>query len=144
MRARLVTNLMLGGHVARDFINLAAAKPHAISPDIPPKEPAAHDILDFFEDRDTPFLDEAVPIRKLVRVLTESLNGTPPADDAGRTIGARLFRGCKVRLRGIPDRLFIIRDIYWDYGEVKVKEIGSDTSYLVPWDCLKIVTEQEG
>jgi hypothetical protein len=81
-----------------------------------------------------------------VRVLTESLRGTPNvvADDEGRIEVANLYRGCRVRLRGIPERQFTIIDIYWDYGEVRIKEIGQDRMfYLVPWDCLEIVREQK-
>ena len=101
MKARLLSNSMRSGHVARDFIALAHVNPNSSTPDIRPKTPAAHYVLDSFEDRNRPFPDEPGPIKRLVRVLTGGLQGIPNllAGDNGKTNGARLFKGCPVRLR---------------------------------------------
>ncbi|MGO9569307.1 MAG: hypothetical protein ACLP5H_17360 [Desulfomonilaceae bacterium] len=147
MKAQLITNSMRMGSVARDYLRLVHANQNPSTADTQPKAPAAHEVLGFFEDQDLSLrVDPAVPIKLLVRVLTESLRGTPSlaTDDNRRIEGANLFKGCRVRLRGIPERQFVIRDIYWDYGEVRIKEMGQDRLfYLVPWDCLEIIQEQE-
>ncbi len=76
-------------------------------------------------------------------VLTESLQGTPNlvGDNNGRIDGARLFRGCRVRLRGIPERTFVVKKIFWDFGEARIREIGGAAEYVVPWDCLELCKE---
>ena len=105
---------------------------------------AAHDLLDCFEETQESFLDKhVIPIKRLVRGLNESLSGIPSllSEKDGTMSGAGLFKRCKVRLPGIPERQFIIHDIYWDYGEVRVREIGTRVEYVLPWDCLRICHE---
>jgi hypothetical protein len=144
MKARLLTTEIKTGQVARDFIHLASENQDRSRNDTGSEFRPAHAVLESFEDQSRSIpADSIVPIKRLVKVLTESLQGMPGlVTDDGRTSGARLFRGLKVRLRGIPERQFIIRDIYWDFGEARIKEIGADTFYLVPWDCLEIIQEQ--
>ena len=86
-----------------------------------------------------------VPIKPLVIVLTEGLLGIPNlvADADGRIDGSRLYRGCRVWLRGIPERQFIVRAIFWDEGEARVRELGTEIEYLLPWDCLRFSGERE-
>ena len=144
MKARLFTNFMRSGHIARDFIQLALADPNSAPCNARPNEKAACAVLESLEDQDRSLpVDPVVPIKSLVIVLTESLQGIPVADTDGGISGARLYRGCPVRLRGLPERRFIIRDIYWDYEEVRVLELGTEVYYLVPWDCLQFDEEQE-
>lgn len=148
MKARFLVRSMTTGQVATDFIRLVHANQNPSTADTRPKAPEANEVLESFEgqDRSVP-VDPIVPIKRLVMVLTEGLRGMPDllADDSGRIDGSRLYKGCRVRLRGIPERQFVIRDIYWDYGEVRIKEIGQDRLfYLVPWDCLEIVREHTG
>jgi len=146
MKARLFTNSMQSGHVARDYIRLVREGHNSLTADTRPDGKAARAVLESFEDQNQSIpADPVVPIKPLVRILTESLRGTPNlvADDDGRMDGARLFKGCKVQLRGIPERQFIIRDIYWDYEETRVSEIGTDVEYVLPWDCLRLSEEQE-
>lgn len=147
MKARFLVRSMTTGHVATDYLRLVHANQNPSTADTRPKAPAAHEVLEFFDDQDRSLpVDPVVPIQRLVRVLTEGLQGTPNlvANDNGRMDGARLYRGCKVRLRGIPERQFIIRDIYWDYKEARVSEIGTDdVEYVLPWDCFRFLDEQE-
>ena len=46
-----------------------------------------------------------------------------------------------MRLVGIPERQFIIREIFWDYEEVRLGAPGTNTEYVVPWDCLELDEE---
>jgi hypothetical protein len=146
MKARLFANTMHGGHVARDYIRLVQRSHSSTGLRVPPNRQTAHAVLESFGDQDRAHeLDPVVPIKSLIPVLTESLRGTPGPrnDDEDGIEGANLYRGCRVRLRGISDRQFVVREIFWDYGEVRIKEIGQDRMfYLVPWDCLEIVSER--
>jgi len=54
-----------------------------------------------------------------------------------REIGARLFKGCRVKLVGVPQRRFVVDDIFWDYEAVRLRELGCDIEYVVPWDCVE-------
>ena len=124
MKARLLTNELQSGHIARDFIHLALGHHNSTPRGATPVGKAAHVLLESFEDHDRPHLPEPViPIKRLVKVMTEGLQGMPnlSVDGEGRIEGAKLYRGCKVRLRGIPERRFIIYEIYWDYEEVRVR-----------------------
>jgi hypothetical protein len=147
MKARLLRNSLQSGNVARDYIRLVTENNNCSASDVRPAAQLAHEVLGFLEAYERPIpVESVVPIKSLITVLTESLRGTPSlaTDDNRRIEGANLFKGCRVRLRGIPERQFVIRDIYWDYGEVRIKEIGQDRLfYLVPWDCLEIIQEQE-
>jgi hypothetical protein len=146
MKARFLVRSMTTGQVATDFIRLVNANQNRSTADTQPKAPAAQEVLEFFEgqDRSVP-VDPIVPIKRLVMVLTEGLRGMPDllADDSGRIEGAGLYRGLKVRLRGIPERKFIISDIFWEYEEARVREIGTNIEYLLPWDCLRFNGERE-
>jgi len=146
MKARLLTNSMLAGNASRDYLRLVYEGQKSSTPEIRLKCPAAHDLLDSFEEYCKPFVEQPViPIKRLVSGLNESLQGVPSllTDKDGNISGAGLFKGCKARLRGIPERLFIVCEIYWDYEEVRIKEIGGDTDgdiqYVVPWDCLEVI-----
>jgi hypothetical protein len=146
MKARLLKNSLQNGHIARDYIRLVQRNQGLSTADVAPEENAAHAVLESFEhqDRSTP-ADSIVPIKPLVRGLTESLRGTSNlvADDKCRIDGASLYRGCPVQIVGIPERLFIVRDVYWDYAEVRIKQKGKSTEYVLPWDCLRFVEEPE-
>jgi hypothetical protein len=145
MKARLLATAITTGHVAADFIRMVHANQNPSAADKPPQAPAAHAVLELFDDQDRSLpVDPVVPIKRLVRVLTEGLRGMPNlvGDDDGTISGARLFKGCKVRLRGIPERQFIIHDIYWDYQEVRVRQLGSSSvEYVLPWYCLRLSEE---
>jgi hypothetical protein len=144
MRARLARNWMQLGHIARDYIRMVEESQNSSTANPKSEGRAAHTILESLEDQDRSLpVDPVVPIKSLVTVLTESLQGMPVADTDGGISGARLYRGCPVRLRGLPERRFIIRDIYWDCEEVRVLELGTEVYYLVPWDCLQFDEEQE-
>jgi hypothetical protein len=148
MKAQFITNSMRIGSVARDYVRLVYENQKCSTAHTRPKTPAAQEVLEFFEDHDRPLqVDPIVLIKRLVRVLTEGLRDMPNllADDNGRIDGSRLYRGCRVRLRGVPERQFIVREIFWDCEEVRIKEIGQDRLfYLVPWDCLETVREHTG
>ena len=47
------------------------------------------------------------------------------------------------RLAGIPERVFVIVDFDWDRGKVRIKEVGGTGRYVLPWDCLEFVEEQQ-
>ncbi len=144
MKARLLTNAMQLGHVSRDCIRLVREDHHPSTPILRPHAQRAVDVLESFQDTNSlPPADPAVPVRRLVRVLTEGLRGTlSRLPEDSRIEGARLFRGCRVRLAGIPERVFVVVDFDWDRGEVRIKELGGGTQYLLPWDCLEFVEEQ--
>lgn len=146
MKAQLLRNSLQSGHVARDYIRFVTENNKYSKSDVRATERLARGMLEFLEAQERPILDDpVVPIKNLITVLTESLRrtGSMAADDEGRTEGANLYRGCRVRLRGIPERQFVIYEILWDYGEVRIKELGQERLfYLVPWDCLEIIREQ--
>ena len=144
MRAKLFANSMQCGHIARDFIDLTRRNQKSALAGTGREGKAARVVLESFEDQNRALpIDPVVPIQRLVTVLTESLQGMPSlVSDNGRPSGASLFRGLKVRLRGVPGRKFAIRDIYWDFQEVRVSEIGAEVDYVVPWDCLRFHAEQ--
>ena len=146
MKAQFITNSMRMGSVARDYVRLVCENQKSSTAHTQPKAPAAHEVLEFFEDQDRSLpVDSIVPIKRLVMVLTEGLCGVPDllTDDNGRTDGSRLYRGCRVRLRGIPERTFVVKKVFWDFGEARIKEIGRDAEYVVPWDCLEFTQQQE-
>jgi hypothetical protein len=143
MKARLLSTAIRTGHAALDFIRLAQRNDHSSASAARPKAQLANAILESLDDQDRTLPDFAVPIKRLVTVLTESLHGMPLDNPGDRIEGAKLYRGCKVQLRGIPERRFIIRDIYWDDQEVRVKELGAEIYYLLPWDCIEFDEEQE-
>jgi hypothetical protein len=146
MKARLLRNSLKSGHVASDYIRLVTKNKNYSASDVRPVVQLAHAVLESFEDQSRSIPDDpVVPIKNLITVLSESLRRTASmaADDEGRTEGANLYRGCRVRLRGIPERQFVIHEIFWDCGEVRIKEIGRDRLfYLVPWDCLEMAEEK--
>ncbi len=89
-----------------------------------PWSQAAHDVLESFRDHNEPIPEEpAPPVKCLVRALNRGLQGMPEllADEQGRMSGARLYVGCPVRVVGIPERKFFIREIFWDYGEARIR-----------------------
>jgi hypothetical protein len=142
MRARLARNWMQSGHIARDYIRLVHESHSSSTTNSRSEGTSAHEILESLDDQSrTSPADFVVPVERLVTVLTESLQGMPLANSEGRIDGAKLFRGCKVRLVGIPERQFIIRDIYWDDQAVRVKELGTEVYYLLPWDCIRLCGE---
>lgn len=147
MKARLLRNSLQSGHVARDYIRLVTENSSCSTADVRQTAQLVHEVLGFLETHERPIpVEPAVPIKSLILVLTESLRGTRnlTTGDEARIDGANLYRGCRVRLRGIPERQFIVHEIYWDYEEVRIKEIGQDRLfYLVPWDCLQFSGEQE-
>ncbi len=140
MKARLLANAITTGHAARDYIRLVREH-HESATDTRPLVRPAHDLLESFQDNNgLPPAAPVVPVRRLVRVLTEGLRGTLSRLPEDRRIeGARLFRGCRVRLAGIPERVFVIVDFDWDRGEVRIKEVGGTGRYVLPWDCLEFV-----
>lgn len=144
MRAKLFANSMQCGHIARDSIHLTRRNQKSALADTGPEGKVARAVLESYEDQNRSITaDPIVPIRPLVRGLTESLRGMPTlvTDDKGRINGASLYKGCKVRVMGIPERRFTIIDIYWDYDEVRVREKGTNVEYVFPWDCLDFAEE---
>ena len=100
--------------------------------------------LESFRDYNKPLLEEsAPPVKNLVTVLNRGLQGMPEllVDEQGRMSGARLYVGCPVRVVGIPERKFFIREIFWDYEEARIHEIGTHIEYVFPWDCLEFPQE---
>lgn len=143
MKARLLTSAITTGHVATDYLRLVLANQNPSTADTLPQAHAAHLVLESFKDLNTPPPDEsAPPVKSLTMALTRDLRGIPGLSVGDcNEIGARLFRGCRVRLRGIPERTFVVKKIFWDFGEARIKEIGRDTEYAVPWDCLELCKE---
>ena len=143
MKARLLANAITTGHVARDYIRLVREH-HESATDTGPLTRPAHELLESFRDNDGQLpSDPDVPVKGLVKVLTEGLRGTLNPPGGNRKVDASgLFRGCRVRLAGIPERLFVIVDFDWDRGEVRIKEVGGTGRYVLPRDCLEFVEEQ--
>lgn len=140
MRARIVTNEIRRGSIAKDFIK-AVEDRKRVSTTMEPERLQALQVLDVFEDHNKPLPDDpAPPVKGLVKVLTHDIQGLLVGD--GKTIGARLFKGCHVRLVGIPERKFIVDDIFWDQEEVRLVEPSTGTAYSMPWDCVEFLGEQ--
>jgi hypothetical protein len=138
MKARILSNALNTKNGARDYIRLVESNRNASILD-QTRAPAAHDALESFRDHyKQPADDPVVPIKVLVKVLTESLQGMPmtSGEDDGEIDGSQLFKGRKVGLRGVPERQFVIRDIFWDLGEIRIEELGTDIEYVLPWNCL--------
>jgi len=138
MKARIIATEITRGTVAKDFIKSVEDR-KSLSTTMEPERLQAHQVLKVFEDHNKPLPDDpAPPVKDLVEVLTRDIldmMGLLVGD--GKEVGARLFKGCPVRLIGIPDRKFIVVDIFWDDGEVRVKESGTDIGYVMPWDCVE-------
>ena len=143
MKARLLSNAITTGLIARDYIRSVQGPEHSLHPRARLQAQAAHALLESFQDHDKyPAVEVAPPVRGLVAVLTEGLQGIPSLRrEDGRVAAERLFNGCHVRLIGISERLFVVRDIFWDQEEVRIGETGRTTEYVVPWDCVELCEE---
>ncbi len=144
MKARLVTNAIQSGHAARDYMRLVYGSPNSSSLDTGSKGQAAHEILRVFEEHNRPSpIEPVIPVRSLVSVLTHDMRGLGDSSpgDHGKMEGARLYVGCPVRVIGLPERSFVIREIFWDYKEARIHEIGTHIEYVFPWDCLEFPQE---
>ena len=140
MKARIVTNQITTGSVAKDYIKAVEEQVPSSKTLLQPVGLDAHQVLDVFEDHNKPVpADPAPPVKKLVKVLTHDIQGMTGllACGDGKEIGARLFTGCHVRLLGVPDRKFIVVDIFWDEEEVKIEEPGTGIGYRLPWDSVE-------
>ncbi len=144
MKARLLANAITTGPVARDYIR-SVRENHESATDTRPLARPAKELLESFRDNNrlAP-ADPVVPVKGLVTVLTEGLRGTLNRSRGTRKVDpSGLFRGCRVRLAGIPERVFVIVDFDWDRGEVRIKEVGGTGRYVLPWDALEFVEEQQ-
>ncbi len=143
MKALLLSNAMTTGHAARNYIELVRQVHNSETPNRPWSQ-GANEVLESFRDHNKPIREEsAPPVKRLVRALNRGLQGMPEllADNQGRMSGARLYVGCPVRVIGIPERKFFIREIFWDYEEARIHEIGTHIEYVFPWDCLEFPQE---
>jgi hypothetical protein len=145
MKARIVSNAITTGSIARDYIRSAQGLEHSTPSSTRLQAQAARAILESFQEPDEYLAIEATPpIKRLVAVLTEGLQAIRGLRrEDGRVAAEMLFRGCHVRLIGIPERYFVVRDIFWDYQEVRIREPRTKIDYVVPWDCLVFRDEQE-
>ncbi len=144
MKARIVKNLLQIGHTARDFIRLVRRNENSSMAHTQSTGHAATQMLESFEEiKLQPHVQTVIPVKGLVSTLTESLQDIPDllTEDNGKMSGARLYVGCPVRVVGIPERKFFIREIFWDYGEARIREIGTEIEYVFPWDCLEFPQE---
>ena len=140
MRARIVATKVPKGSIAKDYIESVEDRKRAVEHRVGQDVLPARQVLKVFEDHDSPATaDPAVPVKGLIKVLTHDMQGMPGllVYGDGREIGARLFKGCLVRLVGIPERKFVVVEIYWDDQEVRLREVGSDIEYVMPWDCVE-------
>jgi hypothetical protein len=141
MRERIITNGVPNGSVAGEYIKTVEERKLCRAHSARPETRPAEQVLRVFEDHNRPLpADAAPPVKGLIRVLTQDMQGIPGllAYGDGREIGARLFTGCEVRLVGIPERRFVVTDIFWDYESVRLKEVGGVRAcYTVPWDCVE-------
>jgi hypothetical protein len=143
MKARLLSNSLMTGHLARSFIRLTESHRKA-SITGPPHALAAHDVLEAFGEQRTCLQDEpGPPVKGLVKVLNEGLRGIPNllSESNGKIDGARLYVGCSVRVLGLSERRFVVREILWDCQEVRIQEVGTYAHYIFPWDCLRLIDE---
>jgi hypothetical protein len=146
MKALLLRNALQSGNVASDYIRLVTENDKCAISDVQAASRPARAVLEFFDDHNKSLsLEPVVPFKSLITALTEDLREMSHliADNDTRMDGASLYKGCRVLLRGIPERQFVIHEILWDYKEARIKEIGQDTWYLVPWDCLEVLQEQK-
>ena len=146
MRARLVSNTISSGHMARDYIRAVRERGNSAIPDMPGRVGRAHAVLESFDDHYKPASEEpGPPVKSLTTVLTNGLRGMPGLSrEDGGIDAASLYRGCRVRVAGIPERLFVVHDIFWDKREVRIKEMGRGVEYVLPLDCLRLAEEQQG
>jgi hypothetical protein len=144
MKSRPAATEINTGSVAKDFIKSVKGQKCPVLTHTGQDVLRVHEILGAFEDHNKPSYDEpVVPVKTLVKVLTHGMQGMPGllVYGDGKEIGARLFRGCPVRLIGIPERTFFVDDIFWDREEVRVREVGSDTEYVMPYACVEFYDE---
>jgi hypothetical protein len=144
MKARLIARAMVTGHAARDYLREVQQTRNSSAGNAPPNGQGAQEILESFQNHNRPLpADPAPPVKNLTAVLTRGLQGMHnPAPGYRNDIGAALFKGARVRLVGIPERLFVVREVFWDYGEVRIKEKKTGIEYVVPWDCLEMAQEK--
>ena len=136
MKARIVTNQITTGSVAKDFIKSVETPQCSRTAPSKPVGLDAQEVLDFFQDHNKPLPDDpAPPVKDLVTVLTHDIQGLLVGD--AKDIGARLFKGCHVKLLGVPDRKFVVDEILWDREEVRIKEEGTGIGYRLPWDSVE-------
>jgi hypothetical protein len=146
MQARLMRNAITKGHIARDYLRRVEQTRNSTSSNTPPSGQDAREVLEFFEEHNRLLpLEPVPPVKTLAEVLTRGLRGmTPFMEGCGNgSIGARLCKGCTVKLVGIPERAFCVADIFWDYEEVRIIEPATGIEYVVPWDCLRLAEEQD-
>jgi hypothetical protein len=60
-----------------------------------------------------------------------------------REIGPRLYKGCAVKLVGVPERAFYVDEVFWEFEEVRIIEPATGIGYVVPWNCLRLAEEQD-
>ncbi len=144
MRKRVITNGLPNGSVAREYIKTVEERRLCLAHSARPETRPAEQVLQVFEDNNTPTpTDPAPPVKELIKVLTQDMQGIPGllAYGDGREIGARLIKGCRVKLLGVPQRRFVVDDIFWDRESVRLRELGNDTEYVMPWDCVQFLDE---
>jgi hypothetical protein len=139
MKARLLSNVLCSGNAARDFLRIVQNNPYSLTSNSRPHGQAAHVVLESFEEQNKQLWDEpAPPVKSLTSVLTRTLQEIPNSSTGNRKeIGAWLFKGCRVRLVGIPERSFIVDTVFWDYESVRVREVGTEIYYTIPWDAVE-------
>jgi hypothetical protein len=144
-KAQLLYNAISTGHLARDYLRDVQQIRNPSTTDTPPKGQGAQAVLEsYYEHHKSLPDDPPPPVKGLVTVLTEGLRDTSgPASENGAILSERLFKGCPVRLRGVPERRFIVVYIYWDIQEVRIGEPVTGMEYVVPWDCLRFIEKRD-
>ena len=144
MRARTLSTEAKTGTVAADYIESVKYRKRVVAyPEILKEHPAQQVLKVFEENNKPPPADPAPPVKGLIKILTQDIQGMPGllVYGDGKEIGARLFTGCEVRLVGIPERRFVVDEIFWDFEEARLREIGTNIYYTVPWDCVEFLDE---
>ena len=144
MKARLLSNAITTGHVARDYLRQIR---NPSTTDTPPEGQGAQEVLESFREHNSPVSVGFVPPVKdpdggsyQRSPRNEAIHGIGTVTGE---IGPRLYKGCVVKLVGIPERAFFVADIFWDNEEVRIIEPATGIEYVVPWDCLRLAEEQD-
>jgi len=138
MRARLFTNILRAGSVARDYLRLVESRRHRTSTGMAdPNSREAQKILESFQDANKPEyeLDINITGNDLIRQLDRDFEqvGLIPYyfSDAARLAGEAISEGSLVTVPA-EDRSFRVVGISRQSGAVRMRDSG-DNEYTVPW-----------
>ena len=148
MRARLFTNILRAGSVARDYLRLVESRRHRTSTGMDdPNSREAQKILESFQDANKPEyeLDINISGDDLIHLLDRDFEqvGLIPYyfSDAARLAGEAISEGSRVIIFA-DDRTFTVVRIVRQSGAVCIKD-SDDSEYVVPWNLVRPYSNHE-